>query len=212
MFKNRIEAGIRLAEALKDYQNKDVIVLTIPRGGVVVAYEVAKRLNAPLDLIIPRKLGAPMNPELAIGAVSQDGTIVLNEDLVSMLEIPRDYLDAEARAQIREIERRMSKYRGEGKPLPEVMGRIVILIDDGLATGATVRAALLTLKKQKPKELIIATPVGPADTIEMLSSMADKVVCLEIPPFFHAIGEFYEDFRQVEDEEVIEILQKSRQK
>jgi len=212
LFKNRIEAGIKLAEALKDYQNKDVIVLTIPRGGVVVAYEVAKRLNAPLDLIIPRKLGAPMNPELAIGAVSQDGTIVLNEDLVSMLEIPRDYIDAEARGQIREIERRMSKYRGEGKPLPEVMGRIVILIDDGLATGATVRAALLTLKKQKPKELIIATPVGPADTIEMLSSQADKVVCLEIPPFFNAIGEFYDDFGQVEDEEVIEILQKSRQK
>jgi predicted phosphoribosyltransferase len=172
----------------------------------VVAFQVAQRLGAPLDLTIPRKLGAPANPELAIGAVSQDGNVVLNDDLVSYLRVPKSFIDSEVRAQLNEIERRMVRYRPHGKPLPNLHGKVVIVVDDGIATGATMRAALQSIKKQAPKKLIVAIPVGPADTIEWLKKEADEVVCLEIPPFFNAIGEFYEDFRQTEDAEVVELL------
>jgi len=210
VFRNRVEAGKRLAEELLDYREKDVIVLAIPRGGVVVGYQVAHILSVPLDLIIPRKIGAPMNPELAIGAVSQDGTIVLNNELVKMLRIPESYIKEKADRQIQEIERRMKKYRGEGKPLPVLKGKTIILVDDGIATGATMRAAILSIRKQKPATLVVAVPVGPMETIMTLKNEADGVVCLEIPELFHAIGQFYEDFRQISDEEVIQLIEKAR--
>jgi predicted phosphoribosyltransferase len=204
-----VEAGKRLAEALLDYMEKDVIVLAIPRGGVVVGYEVAHRLRASLDLIIPRKIGAPSDPELAIGAVSQDGTMVLNNELVSMLRIPENYIKKEADRQIREIERRMRNYRGEGKPLPALKGKTVILVDDGIATGATTRAAIQSIRKQKTAVLVVAVPVAPKDTIMTLKNEADRVVCLDTPESFQAIGQFYEDFRQISDEEVIQLLDKA---
>lgn len=209
MFRDRVDAGKRLAEQLLDYKEKDVIVLAIPRGGVVVGYQVSRKLGAPLDLIIPRKIGAPMNPELAVGAVSQDGTIVLNDELVRMLRIPDSYIKAEADRQMREIERRMRNYRGESRPLPVFKGKTVILVDDGIATGATMRAAIQSIRKQKPAGLVVAVPVGPRDTIMTLKNEADKVVCLETPEDFQAIGQFYEDFRQVSDEEVIQLLEKA---
>jgi len=209
IFRDRVEAGKRLAEELLEYKKKDPMVLAIPRGGVVIGYHVAQRLNAPLDLIIPRKIGAPMNPELAIGAVSQDGTVVLNDELVEMLRIPESFIKEEAERQIHEIERRMKKYRGEGKPLPVLKGKTIILVDDGIATGATVRAAVQSIRKQKPAALVVAVPVGPTDTIMALKNEADRVVCLETPAFFHAIGQFYKDFSQISDEEVIQHLEKA---
>lgn len=205
-----MEAGRKLAKALVHYKGENLIVLAIPRGGVVVAFQVAQKLEAPLDLAIPRKLRAPMNPELAIGAVSQDGVVVLNEDLVKQLGIPKSFIDSEVKVELEEVKRRMSRYRPKGKPLPSLKCKIVILVDDGLATGATMRAAIKSIKKQSPQRLIVAIPVGPADTIEWLRKEVDEVVYLETPPFFNAIGEFYEDFRQTEDEEVIDLLSRSR--
>jgi len=166
-------------------------------------------LNVPLDLIIPRKIGAPSQPELAIGAVAQDGTIVLNNRLVQQLGISKDYIEKESRKQIQEIERRLKKYRSNLKQYPNVKNKNVILIDDGIATGATVKAAILSLRKQKPKSIIIAIPVAPPDTIDSLKEQADKVICLETPDIFYAIGQFYQDFAQTTDDEVINLLRKS---
>lgn len=190
------------------YTNTDTIVFAIPRGGVVVAYEVASKLNVPLDLIVPRKIGAPSQPELAIGAVAQDGTTVLNNRLVQQLGISKDYIEKESRKQIREIERRLKKYRGDLKQYPNVKNMNVILIDDGIATGATVKAAILSLRKQEPKSIIIAIPVAPPDTIDSLKEEADKVICLETPETFYAIGQFYQDFDQTTDDEVVNLLRK----
>ncbi|MDD1776104.1 MAG: phosphoribosyltransferase [Candidatus Methanomethylicus sp.] len=209
IFKDRQEAGRRLAEALVNFKGKDTIVLAIPRGGVVVAYEIAQVLGAPLDIIIPRKIGAPMNPELAIGAVSQDGTVVLNDDYIKYLSISHRFIESEVSEQIKEIERRMRLYRPQFKPLPILEGKVVIIVDDGIATGATIKAALKSIRSQKPQELVIAIPVGPEDTINLLKREADQVICLEIPHSFNAVGDFYEDFRQTEDEEVIELLKRS---
>jgi len=209
LFKDRVEAGKRLAGELLDYRGKDAIVLAIPRGGVVVAHQIAQKLGIPLDLIISRKIGAPMNPELAIGAVSQDGAKVINFEVVDMLHVSESYIEEEADRQIHEIKRRMKKYKGESKPMPALKGKIVILVDDGVATGATMRAAALSIRKQEPAVLIIAIPVGPRDTIMGLRNEVDRVVCLETPWFFNAIGEFYEDFAQVSDEEVIILIEKA---
>jgi len=209
VFADRHETGRLLAEKLSEYTNTDTIIFAIPRGGVVVAYEVASKLNVPLDLIIPRKIGAPSQPELAIGAVAQDGTIVLNNRLVQQLGISKDYIEKESRKQIQEIERRLKKYRSNLKQYPNVKNKNVILIDDGIATGATVKAAILSLRKQKPKSIIIAIPVAPPDTIDSLKEQADKVICLETPDIFYAIGQFYQDFAQTTDDEVINLLRKS---
>ncbi|MEM3382720.1 MAG: phosphoribosyltransferase [Nitrososphaerales archaeon] len=209
MFKNRLEAGKILAEALSEYKNKDTIVLAIPRGGVVVAYEVAKALNAPLDLIIPRKIGAPDQPELAIGAVTEDGTTILNQDIIQNLKVPEEYIKAEVKRQLEEIERRIKKYLGD-KPRIPIRGKIVILIDDGVATGATIKAAIASIRKREPALIVLAIPVGPKDTIRELRKYTDKVVCLMMPEPFFAIGQFYENFDQISDEEVIQILNKFR--
>lgn len=210
LFKDRIQAGQELAKKLLKYKDKDVIILAIPRGGVVVAYEIAKALNSPLDLIIPRKIGAPYQPELAIGAVTQDGTIILNEDIVSYLPIPNGYIEAEAEKQKMEIERRLMKYRGSVIE-PNISNKIVIIVDDGIATGATMLAAIASIRKKKPLEIVVAIPVAPIETLKKIKEHADEIVCLYTPEPFFAIGQFYERFEQLEDEEVINLLNKSKE-
>lgn len=206
MFQNRVEAGRKLAEKLSEYAGRDVVVLGIPRGGVVIGYEVAKELGASLDIITPRKIGAPNNPELAIGAVTQDGSVILNPEIVQYLDVPEKYIEQEKRRQIKEIERRMSKYR-EDEVYPKLEGRTVILVDDGIATGATMRAAIVSIRRQKPSMLIMAVPVGARDTIYRLKREVDKLVCLSTPEPFYAIGQFYRNFEQTTDDAVITLLQ-----
>jgi len=205
LFNDRQEAGQRLAEKLGFLEGKDVIVLAVPRGGVVVAAEVARALGAPLDVYIARKIGAPYNEELAIGAVAPDGSTVLDQGLVSSLGVSSQYIEKETARQKAEIERRLKKYRGEAPP-PRLAGRHVVLVDDGVATGATTLAALRALRQQKPQKLILAVPVGPPDSIQMLSAAADQVVCLATPEPFWAVGRFFVDWSQTSDEEVIALL------
>jgi putative phosphoribosyl transferase len=209
LFKNRTDAGKQLASALKN-TSKNAIVLAVPRGGVVVGFEIAHALNIPLDVIITKKIGAPDNPELAIGAVAEDGTYLLDHSLVEMLGVPQDYITAEVERQKAEIKRRLKTYR-EDAPNPEIAEREVILVDDGVATGSTLKAALRSLRKRGAKPVTVAVPVGPADTVRELQRDADRVVCLSTPEPFYAIGEFYEDFEQTTDEEVIELLRRCRQ-
>ncbi len=211
IFENRREAGQKLAASLikRGYGSMSGLVLGIPRGGVVVAEEVAEGLSAPLDVIIARKLRAPNQPELAIGAViSGDQLTVLNESLVRMTGATKDYLDREIAFQQTEIERRMKFYRGE-KPAMEVAGKTVIVVDDGIATGYTFRAALEGLRRRNPRKLIAAAPVGAHDSTEMLYSFADEVVCLQTPVNFYAVGAWYRNFEQTTDEEVVAILQRN---
>ena len=208
-FENREEAGKRLAKELVAYRGKATIVFAIPRGGVVTAYEVAKVLDAPLDIIIPRKIGAPGNQELAIGAVTEDGTTILNTRLVTMLGISDAYIESEKAKQIEEIKRRVKTYRGEYLPT-NIEGKTVILVDDGIATGATVRAAIHSLLKGKPSSIIVAIPVGPPDTIKELKQEVDKLICLVSYDPFYAIGQFYVDFSQVPDRDVIALLKKRK--
>ncbi len=206
-FRDRMEAGQLLAKELAALgSQKDVIVLGVPRGGVVVAYEVAKRLNAPLDVYITRKIGAPYNPELAIGAVASDGTLVLDQSLIRSMGVPDDYVRTETERQRKEIERRLSAYRGP-RPEPDLQGKTVVLVDDGVATGATILASLRAIRQRKPAQLILAVPVGPEDTIRVLSQEADRVVCLYAPEVFWAVGAFYAIFDQTSDAEVVRLLQ-----
>ena len=206
MFSDRLDAGQRLASALLEYRGKDLVILAIPRGGVVVAHEVAKKLGAPLDIVIPRKIRAPGQPELAIGAVTQDGTTLLNTEIIRYLHVSEGYLQEEIQIQIDEINRRMRKYRGN-RQAAVLNGKTVILIDDGIATGATVRAAIRSIRKQNPTSIVVAVPVGPRDTIEKMKKEADEVVCLDTPEPFFAIGQFYQRFDQTSDEEVIRLLE-----
>ena len=206
-FRDRREAGMLLAKELSDLGDRqDVLVLGIPRGGVVVAYEVARSLRAPLDVYIARKLGAPHNPELALGAVTSDGTQVLDHELVARLGVPNRYVLEETERQRLEIQRRLAAYRGP-RPGAEVKNRVVVLIDDGVATGATVQASLRALRQRQPAQLILAVPVGPADTLQQLSREVDRLVCLYAPELFWAVGAFYATFDQTQDAEVIQLLQ-----
>ena len=209
-FVNRVDAGKRLAEALADFQGKNAAVLAIPRGGVVVGYEIASKLVLPLDVIIPRKLGAPDNSELAIGAVAEDGSMVLDEGLIAYLGVSKWYLQEESERQRQEITRRMKVYREDLESV-ELKGKDVIVVDDGIATGSTMKAALASVKNRGAKCVTVAVPVGPPQTIQELKSLADKVICLYTPEYFQAIGQFYKDFSQTTDEEVINLLQLCRQ-
>jgi putative phosphoribosyl transferase len=212
MFKNRREAGRKLATRLLEHKGEQPLVLALPRGGVPVAYEVALALDAPLDVIVVRKLGAPGQPELGIGAVV-DGDhpqSVLNEDVMSFLRVSDEYLEREVALELREIRRRQERYRG-GRPPAPIAGRTVIVVDDGIATGGSVRAALRGVRRGHPQRLILAVPVAPADTIAALEPEADTIVCLSTPEFFQAVGQFYDDFTQTTDEEVIELLDAARQ-
>jgi putative phosphoribosyl transferase len=208
-FRDRQEAGQHLAQVLSFLKGRQgLLVLGIPRGGVVVAYEVASALHAPLDVAITRKLGAPHNPELAIGAVTSSGEVVLDTDLLWRLGIPDKYIERETELQREEIQRRLKSYRGD-RPLPDLKGRIVILVDDGVATGSTTRATLRALRKSEPQELILAIPVGPPETVAELEKEADRVVCLTTPFLFWAVGAFYDVFDQTTDEEVQQLLAKA---
>lgn len=207
MFTDRTEAGKRLAERLSDYKGQDVVVLAIPRGGVVVAGEVAKGLSCPLDLIIPRKIGAPGNPELAIGAVAGEGKVMLNTQLKETLRVSSEYVEEEVQRQLAEIDRRRKRYLGDRPPV-NLTGKTVIVVDDGLATGYTALAAVNAVREKKPEKIVLAVPVAPRDTYEHLVGEVDELVCLSIPEFFYAVGQFYLDFSQTTDEEVIEILKK----
>jgi predicted phosphoribosyltransferase len=210
-FTDRVEAGKRLASALTDFDGKNGIVLAIPRGGVVVGYEIAKALSLPLDVIIPRKIGAPDNPELAIGAMTEDGTIILDDNLITYIGVQRDYIKAESERQKHEIERRLKLYR-QNEPYPSLKGLDVVIVDDGIATGSTMKAALTSVKNRGASTVTVAVPVGPPSTIKELKKQADRVVCLYAPEYFQAIGQFYTDFNQTTDEEVIQLLKQSKQK
>jgi predicted phosphoribosyltransferase len=210
LFADRGEAGKRLAAALAPFVTKDAVVLAIPRGGVVVGFQLAKELGVPLDLIIPRKLGAPGNPELAIGAVAEDGTVILNERLVDYLGVSEDYIREESERQRLEIERRLKSYRGYA-PYPSLKNRHVVIVDDGIATGYTMKAALASVRKKGAKAVIAAFPVGSPSTVRELERETDRVVCLYTPEDFYAIGQFYEDFSQTSDEEVVKLFKLSRQ-
>jgi len=208
-FSDRSDAGRRLAKALSKYSDRSAVILALPRGGVPVAAEVAAALHAPLDLILVRKIGVPAQPEVAMGAVV-DGTepiIVRNEDVIEFSGTTAREFDDVCARELAEIERRRQFYIGE-RARAEIAGQVVIVIDDGIATGATTRAALQTIRKRKPKELVLAVPVAPPDTIKELRKEADALVCLETPEIFGAIGYFYRDFRQVSDQEVVEILKR----
>ena len=210
-FSDRVEAGKRLTSAMRDFAGKNGIVLAIPRGGVVVGYEIAKALNLPLDVIIPRKIGAPANPELAIGAMTEDGTIILDDNLITYIGVQRDYIKAESERQKHEIERRLKLYR-QNEPYPSLKGLDVVIVDDGIATGSTMKAALASVKNRGASTVTVAVPVGPPSTIKELKKQAARVVCLYTPEYFQAIGQFYTDFNQTTDEEVIQLLKQSKQK
>jgi putative phosphoribosyl transferase len=209
IFRDRQDAGRRLARLLRKYAGRtDVIVLALPRGGVPVAFEVARDLKAPLDIFLVRKLGVPGHEELAMGAIASAGTRVLNEDVVRYLQIPDDVIDAVAADEERELERREHAYRN-GRAAPRVEGQIVILIDDGLATGSTMRAGAAALRKQNPKRIVVAVPVAPAETCEEFRAEVDEVVCAATPEPFRGVGLWYEDFPQMSDAEVRALLERA---
>ena len=205
-FPNRSEAGRVLAGKLEKYRGRDdVIVLGLPRGGVPVAYEVAKELGAPLDVFIVRKLGVPGFEELAAGAIASGGVRVLNDDVIVALPNASEIIDSVTAKERIELERREQSYR-DGRPSPELRDRTVILIDDGLATGATMRAAVKALRQRGTAKIVVAVPVGPPETCREFEDEADEVVCAAAPEFFQAVGQYYEDFSQTTDDEVRELL------
>jgi putative phosphoribosyl transferase len=209
-FRDREDAGRRLAERLSRYREESPVVLALPRGGVPVGYEVARALKAPLDVFIARKLGAPGREEFGIGAVAQGGVRVLNERAIQALNIPEGYIERTTKEETEEIERRLKLLRGEGRSEPEVGGRTAILVDDGLATGMTARAAIEALRRRSPQRLILAVPVCAEQMAETLRSEVDELVCLEAPSNLVAIGHWYEDFYQVPDREVVELLKRAK--
>ena len=205
LFKNRIEAGQALAAALEKFNEaKRTVVLGLPRGGVVVACEVAKALHLPLDVIVPRKIGAPDNPELAIGAIAGNG-VVLDKELISLLNVPEEYIRSEIERQQKEAKRRLALFR-KGQKDQDWAGWTAILVDDGIATGSTMRASISALKKMHASKIVVAVPVGPPDTIENLKLEVDEIICLYTPSSFMAVGQFYDRFPQTSDEEVVDLL------
>ena len=209
IYRDRTDAGKRLATLLTAYANRpDVLVLALPRGGVPVAFEVARALRAPLDIFLVRKLGAPGQKELAMGAIATGGVRVLNEDVVEYLQIPDNVIDEIAADELQELERREHAYRGN-RPVPDVRGKTVILVDDGLATGSTMRAAAAALRQQKPARIIIAVPVSAPQTCDEYRMGVDEIVCDVTPEPFHAVGQWYKDFSQTTDEEVSNLLEKA---
>lgn len=192
-----------------ELKGKDLVILAIPRGGVVVASEVAKALGAPLDIVVTRKIEAPGEPEYALGAVTQEGDVIMDRQAAESLGASREYLDSQVKKKREEVNERMKKFRGD-VPYPDLEGKVVVIVDDGIATGSSVGAAVMSVKKRKPKEIVVAVPVAPKDAVETLTGDGYRVVCLETPGPFLAIGEFYGTFDQVDDEEVKSILDKSR--
>lgn len=207
MLKNREEAGRLLAEKLVDYKDKDgVLVLGIPRGGIPVASELSNKLNLPLDIVVTRKLGAPGQEELAIGAIGPEGVSVFDEDLITRLQVSEEYKKSVIQKEMEEMEERIKKFRGE-REIPNFKDKTVILVDDGIATGATVEAAIKYLKKKEVEKIILAVPVAPLENVDELKRLVDEFVAISIPEEFYAVGQFYKDFPQTKDEEVVRLLQ-----
>lgn len=209
LFEDREDAGRQLARALVKYKSRHPAILALPRGGVPVAAEVAEQLDAPLDLVLVRKIGVPMQPELAMGAVvdGERSLIVRNQDVIELAGVSEETFDAVCKEELAEIERRRVRYLGD-RDRSDVKGQVAIIVDDGIATGATTLAAIRALRKREPKELILAVPVAPLDTLQRLHTEVDAIVCLDTPQDFGAIGYYYRDFRQVSDDEVIAILKR----
>lgn len=209
IFRDRREAGRRLAAQLAAYRGEELIVLGLPRGGVPVAFEIAMELNAPLDVIVARKIGAPMQPELGIGAIAQGEITILDEYTIRQLQLTEDDIARVARSEIAEMRRRLEEYRGDAG-LPDVQGRTAILVDDGLATGVTMRAAIEAVRRGEPDRVIVAVPVCARETVRSIEKLADDIVCVSIPESFRAVGHWYENFTQTSDAEVIELLEEAR--
>ncbi len=208
-FRDRTDAGIRLAETLSEYADRpEVLVLGLPRGGVPVAYEVATALGAELDVFLVRKLGLVGHEELAMGAIASDDIRVVNEQVTEALRVPDDVIDAVEHRERKELLRREREYRGD-RPFPDVAGRTVILVDDGLATGSTMRAAARALQQRGPGKLIVAVPVAARETCDAIRSQVDEIVCLLTPESFHAVGLWYDDFSQTSDDEVRDLLERA---
>lgn len=203
-YRDREEAGALLGRILRDRAGRDPVVLALPRGGVPVGYQVARALDAPLDLMIVRKVGVPFQPELAAGAIASGGVLIVNPEVTPF--VSESELEAVARAEVAELERRERLYRGDRSP-PDLTGRTVILVDDGLATGSTMRAAIEAARHSDPGEIVVAVPVAPAETIHRVATEADRVVCPATPEPFRAIGLWYRDFHQVSDDEVRALLE-----
>ena len=210
-FADRAEAGQVLAEKLEGYAGKDdVIVLALPRGGVPVAYEVATALGVPLDVFLVRKLGAPGHEELAMGAIASGDVVVMNDDVVKAMKVSDEVVEAKIASERQELARRESAYRDDRPPL-HLEGRTVILIDDGLATGSTMRAAVKALRRQRPAKIVVAAPIGAASTSAEFQTIADEVICAMTPEPFRAVGLWYDDFEQTSDEEVRDLLARASQ-
>jgi putative phosphoribosyl transferase len=204
-FKDRVDAGRQLAQALSHYRNRQGIIYPLPRGGIVLGIEIARDLHMPLDLIIPRKIGHPYNPEYAICAVTEHGEPICNEH--ELARVDHAWFEEEVRNERQEARRRRELYLGDKKPL-DVKDKTAILVDDGIATGLTMRAAIQDVKQRKPAHIVVAVPVSPTDTAEQLKQEVDEVIALDIPEFYlGAVGAYYDDFAQVTDAEVIELLQ-----
>ncbi len=209
-FRDRAEAGRMLASRLQQYaRHADVVVLALPRGGVPIGFEVAQALDAPLDVFVVRKLGVPEHEELAMGAIASGGVRVLNEEVIRDLGIPQSVVEHVSQVQQKELQRRERLYRGD-RPRITVDGRIVILVDDGLATGSTMRAAVRALRTQRPARLVVAVPTAAASTCRELAGEVDEITCLVTPEPFYAVGLWYEDFAQITDQQVGEWLQRSQ--
>ena len=211
MFRDREDAGQQLAGRLLHLRDSNPLIFGLPRGGVVIAAQVAAALCAPLDVLVVRKLGAPGRPELALGAITvgDDPHLTLNQDLIDLISVSDDYLQMEIDRQREEVKRRNNRYR-KGRPAMSVEGRTTIIIDDGIATGATVLAGLMGLKDRKPGRLVLAVPVAAADSLEKLSQYVDEVVCLHAPDDFMSVGVFYSNFHQTTDDQVMELLERSQ--
>ena len=207
MFRDRTEVGKLLGEQLDKLKINNPVVLAIPRGGLPVAREIALALMAPLDIIITRKIGAPGQPEFAIGAVTQEGEMIVDRQVTRSLNVSEQYLKEESTRQTDEIKQRMHKYRSKNLPFPNLEGKAVIVVDDGIATGNTMLAAIRSVKLKKPSEIILAIGVAPPDTVKKLSKEVNRIICLDTPEPFYAIGEFYENFEQVEDVEARSIME-----
>jgi len=212
VFRDRTDAGRALAERLMKYANQpDILVLALPRGGVPVGFAVASALRAPLDVFLVRKLGVPGHEELALGAIASGGIRVFNEDVIERLQIPDEVIDQVTLQEQKELQRRERAYRGT-RPAADISHRTIILVDDGLATGASMRAAVMAVRERQPRQIVVAVPVGAPDTCEELKEETDEVICVDMPEPFHGVGAWYNDFSQTTDEEVRELLLQAEQR